>query len=215
MAHWSGSLGGQDGGHGDPGGAAALACNDCHDIGLPADQHATGTYNSIWANDSTRNTNTAHLKAGYFTEFPANSAGDWSIQVAMDNYCTWKCHDVDKNGVWDGSEPAGPMRHAVLHTEYVPPVDPPTEYVGMANEWSVEFGTHSTQPSSSADTGVAVPIDVDLNTDAAGGAAYAPCISCHDPHGTGTIKPLGYDSNLMMRFEWPNRANTLCSVCHI
>jgi len=218
MTYWAGSAGGQDGGHGDPGGAPALVCIDCHDISLPTEpfsaRHGTGVYNSIWDN-TTRSTNTSHLKAGYFTEFPANSPGDWSIQVAFDNYCTWKCHDVNKNGVWEGSEPAGPMRHAVLHTEYVPPSDPPAEYVGMANEWSMEFGTHLTQPSATADTGVSVPIDVDLNTDAAGGKAYAPCIGCHDPHGTGVAKQSGEPSNYMMRFQWPPTANTLCSKCHI
>ena len=158
MTYWAGSVGGQDGGHGDAGGAAALACLDCHDISLPGSpasaQHGTGTYNSIWANDGTRSTNTSHLKAGFFTEFPANTAGDWSVQVAMDNYCNWKCHDVNQDEVWDGTEPASSMRHS----KDVPP--------GGDNEWSVQFGTHLTLPAGSADAIADIPIDVDLNTGA-------------------------------------------------
>jgi mono/diheme cytochrome c family protein len=79
----------------------------------------------------------------------------------------------------------------------------------------VEFGTHLTKSAALADAMVDVPIDADLSTDAisAGTKAYAPCISCHDPHGTNTVKPAGKPSNYMMRFEWTG--NTLCSKCHI
>ena len=136
MTYWSGSIRRQqDGGHGDADIAAALLCADCHDITLPtapnSAKHGTGTYNSIWDN-TTRSTNTSHLKEGFFTEFPANAAGSWSIQVAFDNYCTWKCHDVNKDGVFLPPEPAAKMRHS----KDVP--------AGGANEWSVEFGTHLT-----------------------------------------------------------------------
>ena len=212
MTYWSGSAGGQDGGHGDPGGAPALACTDCHDLSQPTSpasaQHGTGVYNSLWANDSTRSTNTSHLKADFFTKYPANGAGDWSVQVAFDRYCNWECHDVNKDDVWDTTEVASFMWHAKLHPEL-------GETTSDANYRSVEFGTHLTKPTGSADTIVGMPIDADLNTDAIGGGAYAPCISCHDPHGTGTAKPVGKPSNYMMRFEWPATANTLCSKCHI
>ena len=113
MTYWSGSNRSlQDGGHGDDDrdGSPPLVCSDCHDISLPAApssaKHGTGTYNSIWANDSTRSTNTSHLKAEFFTKYPANGAGDWSVQVAFDQYCNWECHDVNKNDIWDPSEPA-------------------------------------------------------------------------------------------------------------
>ena len=122
----------------------------------------------------------------------------------MDNYCNWECHDINKDGIWnDPPEQAASMRHS----KDVAP--------GGPNEWSVQFGTHLTQSAVNADTILGVPIDVDLNTDAAaaGAGAYAPCVSCHDPHGTNTVKPPGKPSNYMMRFEWTG--NTLCSKCHI
>ena len=205
MTYWSGSIRRQqDGGHGDADMAAALACVDCHDISLPAApnsaKHGTGTYNSILDN-ATRSTNTSHLKAEFFTEFPANSAGDWSIQVAFDNYCTWKCHDVNMNEVWDAGEPVVWMRHS----KDVAP--------GGANEWSVQFGTHLTRSPGSADGIVDIPLDIDLNTDASG--YFAPCVSCHDPHGTGVAKHSSNRSNFMMRFGFPPTSNVLCSKCHI
>jgi hypothetical protein len=183
MTYWSGSTACQDGGHGDHGGAPALACVDCHDLSQPTSpesaQHFTGTYNSIWANNSTRSTNTAHLRAGFFTEFPANGPGDWSIQVAFDNYCDWKCHDVNRNEVWELTEPASFMRHSELHPEF-------GELTTDDNYRSAEFGTHLTGPPfpsqpGDADRNVSVPIDVDLSTNAAGDKEYAPCSSCHDP----------------------------------
>ena len=84
---------------------------------------------------------------------------------------------------------------------------------GGPNEWSVQFGTHLTKAAGAADAIPDIPIDIDLNTGA--GGFYAPCVSCHDPHGTGTTVPVGKPSNYMMRFNWPPTANTLCSKCHI
>jgi len=209
MTFWAGSVAGvQDGGHGDPGGAAALACTDCHDLAQPASpaaaQHGNGIYNSIWANDGTRSSNTAHLRAGFFTEFPANGPGDWGIQVAFDNYCAWKCHDVNKNGVLDNGEPTPPMRHSA---------DLPS---GDPAEFSVEFGTHLTPPVAypNPDLIPDIPIDTDVSTVASGPKHYAPCISCHDPHGTGVQKPPSASSNSMLRFTIPPTNNILCSKCH-
>ena len=68
-------------------------------------------------------------------------------------------------------------------------------------------------PAGNADGLVDIPIDIDLNTGAGGN--YAPCISCHDPHGTGTVKPVSKTSNRMLRFTWPPTDNILCSKCHI
>jgi hypothetical protein len=214
MTHWNGSTTGQDGGHGDTGGFAAVECTDCHDINDPTTpdtaKHGTGTYNSIWANDSSRSTNTSHLKAGFFTEFPAVGAGDWSIQVAMDNYCTYKCHDLDKDDVQDGGEPAKSMRHE----SDTAPTD--------SDHHSVKFGTHLTPPkppNNNPDTLAGIPIDVDLNTNASPTGNYAPCISCHDPHGTGVKTPSGYTSNRMVRYEFPvetdpTMKSELCAKCH-
>ena len=59
------------------------------------------------------------------------------------------------------------------------------------------------------------PIDCDLNTAAdAADDDYAPCVSCHDPHGTGATdaKRTG-PSNAMLRANWLSE-KTLCQVCH-
>ena len=50
---------------------------------------------------------------------------------------------------------------------------------GDANHWSVELGTHltGTVPSISM-------MDADLTTNASGLPNYAPCVSCHNPHGS-------------------------------
>ena len=212
MTYWAGSAAGQDGGHGDRGGFAAVACTACHDINLPSGptsaRHGTGVYNSIWDNDSTRSTNTAHLKVEFFTKYPAVGAGDWSIQVAMDNYCTYECHDLNRNDVQDTGEPAKSMRHEVDTL--------PTD----ADHHSMWFGSHLTPPQGAQpDTIPGILIDLDLNTGAAGGGNYAPCVSCHDPHGTGTAAPRTYPSNRMVRYEFPvandpSMSSELCSKCH-
>jgi hypothetical protein len=215
MTYWSGSVRRQqDGGHGDPDGSAEVPCADCHDLSLPAApsaaKHGNGIYNSVW-NNATASANTAHLKADFFTKFPANGAGDWGIQVAFDNYCTYECHDINHNDLFDGADKAAPMRHS---KDVVP---------GGANLWSVEFGTHLSGPPwpppspqfGSADSVVPTPIDADLSTDAAGGKEYAPCVSCHGPHGTGTGKAANNRSNFMLRTSFPPSSNLLCSMCHI
>ena len=193
--------------------ARSVECTDCHDLGEPASPasagHAgdgSGTYNSIWyPNATTRSTNTSHLKAEFFTKYPAVGAGDWSVQVAMDNYCTWECHDPNKNDIKDTGEPAKYMRHEV-------------DTIPTANDhFSVKFGTHLTPPlapNNIPDDFVDIPIDVDLNTAASPIGNYAPCVSCHDPHGTNTTVPAGYNSNLMMRYKFPPDLSELCAKCH-
>jgi len=211
MTWWAGSAAGQDGGHGDPDGFAAVGCSLCHDLGQPTSPasagHAgdgSGTYNSIWANDSTRSTNTSHLKAEFFTKYPAVGAGDWSVQVAMDNYCTWECHDPDQDDVQDAGEPAKYMRHKLTA-----PSPPESLY-------ATQFGRHLTPPAAypNPDNIPDIPIDVDLNTNASPTGNYAPCVSCHDPHGTGTPVPPDYSSNRMLRFRFPPDNAVLCSKCH-
>jgi hypothetical protein len=146
-------------------------------------------------NNATRNANTAHLKAEYFsrTPPPANpvGAGTWSVQVTFDNYCAYQCHTA--RGVPD-------MRHEV------------DTLTGDFNHWSVEFGTHFT--GSDGDALVRnYPMDADLNTAAnAGDVDYATCVSCHDPHGTTVAEPTK-SSNRMVRDSWIT-APTLCNVCH-
>ena len=93
MAWWTAS------GHGKATGPA-VACTDCHDISLPSSPatHLDGTYNSVWENGtvSSRNTNTAHLRAEYFSPYtgvaPAGNA--WDVQVTFDNRCFNQCHSA-------------------------------------------------------------------------------------------------------------------------
>jgi hypothetical protein len=183
----------QDGGHGDPEGRdAAVAkpeCTDCHDISQPAGNlHQNGTYESLW-NNSTRNTNTAHLKAEFFTLYPANGAGTWSVQVAFDNYCYQKCH-------------AGRGVPEMDHESDTLPAD--------TNHGSVELGTHGTIANGDA---LPYPVDRDLNTAATGSPFYATCVTCHDPHGT-TLVETTRTSNRMVRSKWTVPPD-LCNACHL
>ena len=56
------------------------------------------------------------------------------------------------------------------------------------------------------------PVDRDLNTAAAGAPFYAPCVTCHDPHGT-TLVETTRTSNRMVRDKW-TEPPTLCNTCH-
>jgi len=193
--NWTGSAAGQDGGHGDPDGQPAVACTDCHDTGQPPGNfHLNGTYESIWDN-ATRNTNTAHLKAAFFdtgraTPPPPVGSGTWDVQVAFDNYCAGQCHPGQGVAV-------------MWHERDTLASDP--------NHWSVELGTHFTQADGDA---LPYPVDADLNTGAnIADVDYAPCVSCHDPHGTTVVEPTR-TSNRMVRDKWTNPP-TLCSTCHL
>ena len=61
------------------------------------------------------------------------------------------------------------------------------------------------------------PIDCDLNTGAnCADTDYAPCVSCHDPHGTGLVEPGSPETNFMMRRKWITFDSDpyLCMGCH-
>ena len=77
------------------------------------------------------------------------------------------------------------------------------------NHWSVQMGTHlsysdgdrSGTPGNDA-LNAPYPIDCDLNTGAnCADTDYAPCVSCHDPHGTSIVEPAS-PNNIMMRRKW-------------
>jgi predicted CXXCH cytochrome family protein len=72
------------------------------------------------------------------------------------------------------------------------------------------MGTHLTYPGGDAR---AYPMDIDLNTGATGVTDYAPCVACHDPHGTGTTDKAPSTTNRMMRANWKS-VSTLCVQCH-
>jgi hypothetical protein len=208
MTYWATS------GHGKFSGADAVGCTACHNVNLPdPNTHNTGTVNSVWENGTvvTRNSNTAHLNAEYFTPVVGVpvSSGAWDVQVTFDNNCWKQCHE--NAGATD-------FRHE-RDTE-----GPPL----AGNHWSVEFGTHLSRPQGDYGTtwtapgqdavNAPYPVDCDLSTDkdCTVGADYAPCISCHDPHGTGISEPSKI-SNYMLRRKWITPANyteSLCKGCH-
>jgi hypothetical protein len=205
MTYWAGSDGSkQDGGHGDPQGldrATPPGCVDCHDISQPAGAHGDGTLQSF--TNGNLNSNTSHLKAEFFDTArssppPPVGNGTWSVQVAFDNYCAYRCHT--DTATWVTSA-VPEMRHErdTLATD--------------ANHWSVEFGTHLTISDATA-LPANYPFDAELNTNAnAADVDYAPCVSCHDPHGTGVVEPTK-SSNRMVRDNWIS-PYTLCNRCHI
>lgn len=208
MANWATS------GHGKTG--IVAECGDCHDIGLPSSPvtHLDGTVNSVWENGtvSTRNTNTAHLRGEYFTPVTSVGTGAWDVQVTFDNRCWTQCHQT-----------AGALNHR--HE-----VD---TAAGANNHWSVEFNTHLTYADGDRGSGIweptdwvespssdpanaPYPIDCDLTSNAnCSGINYAPCISCHDPHGTDVVET-GELSNYMLRRKWKGtgRGSYLCRGCH-
>lgn len=204
----AGSNAAQQGGHGDPDGAesgnAALTptCASCHDTAVPAGTHFDGVYNSLGserampANPLTPrakgnpNTNTAHLLPVFFTKYPANGPGEYRWQVALDNYCYRECHQ--SRGLRD-------MRHEM---DTLP---------GDPEHWSVEAGTHLTRA-----TPTSCIVDADVTTDAAALPNYAPCIACHNPHGSPNTDSDTFGAgatNRMLGVDW-HRAMTLCNDCH-
>jgi hypothetical protein len=213
----------QQGGHGDPdgteGGNAALTptCLSCHSTADPPGTHLDGVYNSLgteiplpfapWNRaaprpTANRNTNTAHLLPAYFTRYPGG-AGDSALQVTMDNYCYRECHAA--NSV-----------NFMGHDADLP--------VGDPDYGPVLLGTHLTRTTpTSFNTVPAWPItpliDSDITTSAAGLPNYAPCISCHNPHGTMATDTVRSASptdgtNRMIIDNW-RISFSLCKDCHV
>jgi len=136
--------------------------------------------------DGERNASTAntfHLVKGYLPESPRR---EWDVQVTFDNYCWKTCHkplDIDD------------MRH---------------ERDGDPARGAVQMGQHSSYERVAGD----YPMDDDLAATGFGGPPYfAPCISCHDPHGTGVEIKSG-TSNNMVRDSYKKPA-LLCNRCHL
>jgi hypothetical protein len=186
------------------------ACTACHDVSLPASPatHLDGTYNSVWENGpinaaSTRNSNTAHLGAQFFTPVTSVGSGAWDVQVTFDNNCYNQCHKAKARADY---------RHEQDTT------------ASSANHWSLQMGTHLTYANGDRSgtvgndaTNAPFPIDCDLNTAAnCADTDYAPCVSCHEPHGTAVLDPKNSTSNIMMRRKWLtiDTEPFLCSGCH-
>jgi hypothetical protein len=201
---WRQTMGGgtgvQQGGHGDPNGKAALLCTDCHDTSLPPGRHLDGVVNkvgdpgfsvdlAVTTPPANTNENTSHLKAAFINA----SGGGAAVQVNFDAACA-ACHLA-----------AGVEKHSHYAEEDVP------------QETDVRFGTHLTVSDGSLIT-PHLPIDIDLSTLAPPGPPhYAPCVACHNPHGTINTEtktlPASATSNLMLRFPLFKKAD-FCNVCH-
>ncbi len=206
MKYWDGSwwdtnMGGsnskQQGGHGDPDGKPVLQCLDCHDITIPPGKHLDGVYNSIWGDSSgTRNQNTSHLKASFI----GGSTPAASVQLTLDAAC-WDCHKTYPGIV--------NMRHERDH-------DPAQDVATLGTHLTRKNGDALPLPNPNVFSSPGpYPVDQDISTNAGGSTYYVPCVSCHDPHGTGTpVTPaLPSNSNFMLRDSYVN-PSTLCRVCH-
>lgn len=42
---------------------------------------------------------------------------------------------------------------------------------------------------------------------------FAPCVTCHNPHGTNVISPRNDGNNKMVIYRWENKP-VLCNRCH-
>lgn len=127
--------------------------------------------------------NTYHLVSGFINTDPVNP---WSVQVRFDDYCYSACHHTRTID----------MRHA-RDTIPAPGV--------------MLLGSHNTYPDGDL---IPLPIDDCLTTLALPEEPdFAPCIACHDPHGTATISPRADGNNKMARHRWSSTA-VLCEQCH-
>lgn len=131
--------------------------------------------------------NTYHLVAGFIAPAPKN---EWDVQVQFDNYCWMTCH-----------QPAGvsDMRH---------------ERDSTPTKGAVQMGTHASYERP-LDGALAYPMDGDLSVFAGSAIApfFAPCVSCHDPHGSAATSLTG-KSNRMARENYKEPPK-MCSRCHI
>jgi len=188
-----------------------VECTACHDVSLPSGPttHLDGVYNSIWENgaSTTRNTNTAHLRPEFFTPVTSVGAGAWNIQVTFDNRCYNQCHK-------------GPPQKAKFMS-HMGAADTPD----MPYYWSVQMGTKGTKSDGDRsgtlgndELNAPYPIDCDLNTSAnCADTDFAPCVSCHDPHGTAIVEPGNPANNFMLRrtgWSIGNPEPELCRGCH-
>jgi len=126
--------------------------------------------------------NSQHLVAGYLPQAPRT---EWDLQVTFDEYCWKSCH-----------KPLGleDMRHA---------------REGDPAQGAVEMGQHH----SFVEAREGYPMDTDLaDLGFSGPPHYAPCVSCHDPHGSGATS-MTAGSNRMVRENYKKPAK-VCTACH-
>lgn len=167
-----------------------VGCTDCHDISLPASgagRHQNGILNSA-ERKLNPSENTAHLRVDGANPFIVAGSNDWDVQVSFDDACYLRCHQ--QRGVAD-------MRH---------------DSDGMPVVNAAQFGTFMTKIDGET---ILYPIDSALTTNASTAAGdFAPCISCHNPHGTPTAR-VWTTTNRMVRAPFSGPSPSLCDACHI
>jgi hypothetical protein len=163
----------------------AATCVSCHDLSQPTGAHLDGTLNGRITPTDTRTTNSFHL----LTSFVSSSTSGSVVQDTFDNYCWTACH----------SGKTTDMRHLAAG-------DPATNYA--------EFGTHASFSAPSNTPPPNIFYDKNIKNLALVTPNYAPCISCHDPHGTNISSPRADLNNKMVIYRWASPA-TLCSKCHL
>ena len=170
----------QQGGHGDPGGEPAVGCTGTNGCHDLRQPRPEDHRNGTHEGRGHRSVNSFHLRQAAIVVDPVNP---WDAQITIDTFCSQQCHNALAIG----------RNHR--HGDY--PV------VG-----AVQLGQGGTRMTGET---LPIPVDSDVTTRATPVAPdYAPCISCHDPHGTGAPDN-NKASNRMLRMEW---TNDLCRVCH-
>ena len=128
--------------------------------------------------------NVYHLVEGYILADPAS---EWDVQVRFDEQCWTACH-----------KPAGvkDMRH---------------ERDGDPVPGAVQMGQHLSF-SRTADLEYLMDGDLTLTEFTKEPPHFAPCVACHDPHGTGSTDTTR-GTNKMVRDNYRNPP-LLCTRCH-
>jgi len=205
-------------------GGRPIECEDCHDASyLTGGDHKTdgsvpgNPPNNInteyWPGksplnaDTNPNANTAHLRSGFINVSPTSRA---DIAKTFDNYCATACHarDYHRHQRGTGPPPTDVMRFG----------DPGTDTTSNPKQYNwytlTNYATDFYKSQSPW---------VDNDIRASSGLsdqeiAYGLCVSCHDPHGTGTTDTTGgyvAYSNHMVRGNWINDAGGFCTrACH-
>jgi hypothetical protein len=166
---------------------ADAACTDCHDTNDPptgAGRHNNGTLNSVELKQNPSE-NTAHLIPAKYM-LPGTATNDWDVQLKFDTGCS----GLPATGACHNTH-----RHGIGSTPVLR---------------AVQFGDGSTVADGES---IRYPIDSALSTKATTAERdFAPCIACHNPHGTSVSEP-NKTTNRMLRDMW-DTVDTLCVECH-
>jgi hypothetical protein len=122
--------------------------------------------------------NAFHLRPGFIVGSPENP---WDAQLVFDDYCTTACHTAALVPV---------MGHSTN---------------GIPVQGALQFGTGSTYGDGEMRP---IPVDSDITRRATPASPdFAPCVSCHDPHGSPYVLPEKLSNRML-------RANYACDRCH-